>query len=535
MSVVLKQALSNDIEQDYSKYTLIEHRKKYAQFFTPPPIARFMAKWLLGNVGLDSVLEPAFGLGIFSRYLLSEKSDLKIKGFEVDENILDQAKTIFDENENVQLTLQDYISSDWETKYDGIICNPPYFKFHNYNNISMIEEVESKLCFKLNGFTNLYTLFLLKSIYQLNFNGRAAYIIPSEFLNSDYGKFVKSFLIQSKSVRHIIVINFEENVFEDALTTASIILCSNDLVSNRVHFSVINKLSDLGLIEYEIAAYPKYFNGYSTKLITELKPEIKWKAYYQEQNSLKYNNLVSFSKYGKVVRGIATGANDYFTFNKSKAGKHNIDTKYLLPCICKAMDVKNACFSVDDFNALAENDKFCYLLNVMPPIDQNISNYLNSGLEKQVDKKFLTGSRNPWFALEKRLPAPIWVSVFNRTGLKFIRNEANIANLTTFHCIYPVNNELFGGIDIDLFFAYLLTETAKEIFNDNCREYGNGLQKFEPNDINKAKMFDLQKIDKATEKIIISYYLEYRKSIICSQIDESYIKKINKIFLEHFK
>ncbi len=248
MSVVLKQALSNDIEQDYSKYTLIEHRKKYAQFFTPPPIARFMAKWLLGNVGLDSVLEPAFGLGIFSRYLLSEKSDLKIKGFEVDENILDQAKTIFDENENVQLTLQDYISSDWETKYDGIICNPPYFKFHNYNNISMIEEVESKLCFKLNGFTNLYTLFLLKSIYQLNFNGRAAYIIPSEFLNSDYGKFVKSFLIQSKSVRHIIVINFEENVFEDALTTASIILCSNDLVSNRVHFSVINKLSDLCLI-----------------------------------------------------------------------------------------------------------------------------------------------------------------------------------------------------------------------------------------------------------------------------------------------
>ena len=79
----------------------------------------------------------------------------------------------------------------------------------------------NKLKINLSGFTNIYTLFLLKSIYQLNENGRAAYIIPSEFLNSDYGKLVKEYLLKSKALRHIIIFNFKENVFDDALTTSS--------------------------------------------------------------------------------------------------------------------------------------------------------------------------------------------------------------------------------------------------------------------------------------------------------------------------
>ena len=47
---------------------------------------------------------------------------------------------------------------------------------------------------KLSGFTNIYTLFILKSIWQLRKGGRTAYIVPSEFLNSDYGKDVKKYI-----------------------------------------------------------------------------------------------------------------------------------------------------------------------------------------------------------------------------------------------------------------------------------------------------------------------------------------------------
>ena len=90
-----------------------------------------MAKWIIGNKELETVLDPAFGLGVFSRALLNHNHNLKIKGFEIDENIYQKAKIIFKENENVSINLLDFMYNDWDYKYDGIICNPPYFKFHD--------------------------------------------------------------------------------------------------------------------------------------------------------------------------------------------------------------------------------------------------------------------------------------------------------------------------------------------------------------------------------------------------------------------
>ena len=75
----ISQATNNQVEKDYSKLISLEHRKKFAQFFTPFQLASLMADWLLGNQKLKTVLEPAFGLGIFTRALLSKKSNLSIK------------------------------------------------------------------------------------------------------------------------------------------------------------------------------------------------------------------------------------------------------------------------------------------------------------------------------------------------------------------------------------------------------------------------------------------------------------------------
>src|SRR6218665_358002 len=530
MQTVKTNIATNDIESEYAKCTSIEHRKKFAQFFTPFSIADLMAKWLLGNKELKTILEPAIGLGIFSRALLNYNKNLIIKGFEIDQKIFDKAKNIFEENKNVSIHLQDYMYHDWENKYDGVICNPPYFKFHDYDNKNTVKEIEDRISCKLNGFTNLYALFLLKSIYQLNENGRAAYIIPSEFLNSDYEKPVKSCLIKSKTIRHIMVIHFEENVFDDALTTASILLCANDNQSSKVQFSNVVNLTDFAAMERIIENYPNYPTKEQTVEFKNLDPEIKYRTYYQEQNALKYKHLVPFANYGKAVRGIATGANEYFTFSPSKAKEFGIAEKYLLPCICKAIDAKKSFFTDKDFQELQQNGKSVFLLNAISA-DENVKKYLTIGEEQKVHKKFLTAGRTPWYSLENRPPSPIWVSVFNRHGLRFIRNEANISNLTTFHCVYL---NMFSAPKADLLFAYLLTDVSRQIFEDNRREYGNGLQKFEPNDINKSKMLDLEHLDTDAEIKITGYYNLYRQSVLDNNPDESFVSKINDVFIEHY-
>ena len=397
-----------------------------------------------------------------------------------------------------------------------------------------MKEIETNLKCKLNGFTNLYTLFLLKSIHQLSPNGRCAYIIPSEFLNSDYGKLVKTYLIKSKALRHIIVIDFEENVFDDALTTASIIFCVNDNLVDSVQFSNIQSLQDLSKIDDIIANYPNFIDAKQTFKFSELNSEIKWKAYYQKQNGIKFKNLVPFSTYAKVVRGIATGSNEYFTFSASKAKKYSIDEQYLLPCICSAKDAKTPFFTLQDFENLKKNDKPIFLFNAQNSTEKSVNSYIQKGEIEEVNKRFLTASRTPWYSLENRQPAPIWVSVFNRTGLRFIRNEASISNLTSYHCIYPKCTSLFSEINIDLLFAYLLTDTAKEIFEDNSRQYGNGLQKFEPNDLNKGMMLDLGTLGEKIQNDILNLYIEYRTLTLNNQNGEEIIGKIDKILINNY-
>jgi len=514
------------IEADYSRRVSLEHRKKFAQFFTPFSIAELMVKWLLGNENLQTVLEPAFGLGVFSRALLPQKNDVRIKGFEIDSLIFEHAKNEFAGTGKVDLLLADYMSNDWPNKYDGIICNPPYFKFHDYDNKSILKEIETKFKGKFSGSTNLYTLFLLKSIYQLNPNGRCAYIIPSEFLNSDYGKLIKMNLLKTGTLRHIIVFDFEENVFADALTTASIILCANDGKTDKVQFTNIQTSNELSIIE-KLMATDHQQPAIKTYSFSELDPEIKWKTYYQPQNGHKFKNLVPFSTYAKAVRGMATGANDYFSFNLSKARKYNIDEHYLLPCVCHSIDVPGNFFTKSDYEELKRKDKNVFLLNAMNSCDENVTKYLIKGEHEGINKKFLTSHRNPWYSLEKRPPAPIWVSVFNRSGLRFVSNEAKVANLTTFHCIYP-KKDLLSDFPIDLLLAYLLTDTARQIFEDNSREYGNGLQKFEPNDLNTGKMLDLMMLSTYAKREIGNLY---RRNL--SRNDGRLIGEIDAILLEN--
>ncbi len=514
------------IECGYVQRTSLDHRKRFAQFFTPHILADVMSEWLIGNERLQSVLEPAFGLGIFSRCLMEKNKGLFIKGYDIDGNIFNEAQKAFSSCPNVNILLQDYMYNDWENRYDGIICNPPYLKFHDYDNKSVLKEMEKRLDCRLSGFTNLYALFLLKSIYQLNKNGRCAYVLPSEFLNSDYGTLVKTYLINTRNVRHIIIFDFEENIFEDALTTACVILCANDNRTDHVQFTSIKSLEDISTIKQIIDNYPTPHPYSLTYKIEDLDPSIKWKNYYKENTQKRFKNLVAFSAYAKVMRGIATGANDYFTFNLSKAEEYNIKEKYLLPCICHSVDVKEVSFTTEHFEKLREEDKKVFLLNAIYTNDVNVVKYINRGEELNIDKRYLTASRNPWYALEKRVPAPIWVSVFNRYGLNFVRNRAQVANLTTFHCIYP-KIDMFSDFSIDLLFAYLISDTAKLIFENNCREYGNGLQKFEPNDLNKGMMLDISLLPNKEKRELERLYTK--------NMENPPIGEIDKILLKYFQ
>lgn len=519
-----------DIQKSYLLETSVEHRKKFAQFFTPEPIAKLMSEWLFQNKVLQKVLDPACGLGIFSDILLSKNNYLSITTYEVDEIIYNKSKGFF-RNSNVKILLEDFIFSNDNEKYDGIICNPPYLKFHDYDNKKYINKIEQDYNVKLSGFTNLYALFLIKSLRKLNKGAKLAFIIPSEFMNSDYGVIIKKILLDSGMLRYIVNLNLENGVFENAITTSCIVLCSNDDEYNDVIFHNINSIPELELFFNSIRKIEK--NIGKAIPFSEIDHKIKWRNYYQQHQT--YKNLIPFSTIAKVTRGIATGSNDFFTFSKEKIDKYNIPVNCLIPCICKAADVKSLFFTETHFIELKEKNKNIYLLHAENSIDENVISYIKIGEEMYIHQRHLTSKRTPWYAVEKRKPAPIWVSVFNRSNLKFIRNETNALNLTAFHCVYFKDDFFTNNISIDLFFAYLITDIAKDIFNKNKREYGNGLNKFEPNDLNNSYILDLSILDELMISQILDLYYKYRDSEINNVPNSDLVSQINELFKEFYE
>jgi adenine-specific DNA-methyltransferase len=381
----------------------------------------------------------------------------------------------------------------------------------------------------LSGFTNIYSMFMLKSLHQLSVKGRAAYLVPSEFLNSDYGTTIKKLLLENGSLRFVILFDAKENVFDNALTTSCILLFSNDDRFKTVAFINAGKVGDLEKLSEQIANYPDVKVIAKTVSYSDLDPNVKWRKFYQKQNGEKFKNLVSLSAYGKVVRGIATGDNDYFTFDEKKKEAFGIDDKFLLPCLTKAIYADKNFFTQKDFDKLRVKGSRTFLFNALDTTNKAVREYIALGEKLEVNTRYLTSHRNPWYAIEHRPPAPILVTVFNRGGLRFVRNETNARNLTCFHCLYL---NLFALPKQDLLMSYFLTDVSKEVLNDNRREYGGGLNKFEPNDLNKANVINLDAIDEKTESEIIEIYQEYRLSVLQSAPDKKLFSRLNDIYLD---
>ena len=122
-----------------------------------------------------------------------------------------------------KLILADYLKSN-AGLFDGIIANPPYVKAHrlDYSEKDW-RYFEERLGTPLDRLTNLYALFLLKIWEDLAPSGRAAVILPAEFLNANFGEEIKERLVRAIRPVALVVFAPSLNLFKDALTTSAIV------------------------------------------------------------------------------------------------------------------------------------------------------------------------------------------------------------------------------------------------------------------------------------------------------------------------
>jgi len=491
----------------------IDNKVLYSQVFTDPKIAEFMVKWATAK-RKGNFLDPCSGPGIFVKLAEHKNKDFNFTVCEIDPLM----KNEFCKNVsfNVDYIEGNYLFQDLGKEYNSIVCNPPYNKFQQISyRYKALKYFEDKYGFTLNGHTNLCIYFLVKSIFELRENGRCAYILPYEFLNTNYGTNIKKLFIDTKYLSAIIKFDNNKNFFDGVITTTCILLIEKKRHSEVQFLNIdsVDTLSNKNLLESSNRIAVDY---------SELNEEEKWLNYFS-YNIPKYRNLVPLSDVAIVKRGIATGDNSYFLLNKEKKQKYKLSNSACMPCVTKASLIKNRIFTYDDFIELFNENKNVLLFNGQNASNTSDIKYITLGESIGADKTFLTSHRSPWYKVEDREIAPILLTVFSRENLKVVRNRAKIRTLTSFHSFYFLD-DVDENI-IDLYFAYLLTPVAQQILKLNKREYGKGLTKFEPNDFNKAYIIDMNVVSEKDKDRAIKIV----QSIDSTKAD-TILKELNDIF-----
>lgn len=489
---------SNGPELAYTRNSDIAHRKKLGQFFTPYSVARFMGEWITQVAAEDpQILDPCAGLGVFERAICELNPGFSSRAhftlWEKDEDLAGELGEICNTlTIDHSIVGRDFINEhSWSATYDAIIANPPYYKHHFVENKEDIRKlVSDKAGAPFSVQTNIYCWFLIKALTLLRAGGRLAFIIPTEFLNANYGRDVKSYLLETGFLRHIISVCYKSRTFDDAITTACVLLAEKGVErQNAIRFYRADSADELDDLPGFLAG--AQFIEYKS---TDLDPDKKWRSCFpggQDEYRLR-SDLVPFSKYGRFSRGIATGANEFFAIRPSKAVELGLPSECLIPCLSKARQAPDKVFVHQDFESLKLADQPVLLFDGQAARGSAVERYIHSGEASGFHERYLTKVRNPWFALEKRSPAKIWVGVFSRDGVRFIWNDSNCISLTCFHVFQPSD---LGGKYLPFLLLYLNSSVGRSLLEPEKREYGNGLSKFEPNDINKALAPDFSRLD----------------------------------------
>jgi len=470
-------------EKSYRDLVPIAHRKRFAQFFTPEPVAELMIDWVL-QIQPTAILDPSLGPGVFLRLIGKARPGTEMLGIDIDPVALAAARMTLGVD-SAQVIAHDFLTWPDRRKFDGIVANPPYLRHHDVHYpFDIFGDVGRRNGVVLSKLTNIYVLFILEICRRLNPGGRAAVIVPGEWTNANFGMALKSFLLLNGLLHSVVYFSNLSEQFEDALTTAAILLIEKPTTTKATSFDsyFVEQSATIADLRPTIlegggpslgVIHRKFFGA-------DLVGLEKWDKVLKDGMAEQQAGFVPLGSMARSRRGIATGANEFFHLTGTDVREFKLSERNLKPCVGRSEQVSGLRFTATDFDLLKGRDSRVWLLSFAAVPTENENAYIRGGMEKGLNERFLLAGRKPWYSMEQREPAPIWAAVFGRTSLRFIHNEAGVSNLTTFHCIYPSNSD---PVFCRALVACLNSRVVQELAEHQRRVYGGGLMKFEPKDL----------------------------------------------------
>ena len=332
--------------------------------------------------------------------------------------------------------------------------------------------------------------------------GGLSFITPSDYLITGYGIQLKKFLLKNYSIESIILVDFDNLIFNDVYASTAITLMrkSKPNANHVVKLIKIKKWENNEKI-FEALEFSKSSENISVieKLQIEMNPSDKWLVYFEPQSKILTNGLIPLNQIADISRGIATGHNNFFILSLQEINKFGIKHEIIRPVISNTKQINGYIITEKDFEKIKiKNEKaFLFYCNGVP--DENAKRYIEYGKEIGADKRYLTKHRKPWYSMEWRNPPTILATVFSRDRMRFIYNEAGVLYLTAFHGIYPKFKDI---MKIKALLVYLNSNFCRELMIREKRTYGGGLDHFQPGDLEKILVLNIEKMNEESIKFL---------------------------------
>lgn len=478
-------------------------RNRMGQFATPTELATDLLHYARGLLSTEKrirFLDPAFGTGAFYSALLRvfpSKVVAEAIGFEIDPHYAEPTASFWAKH-GLTLHREDFTQTQPSPSYNLVICNPPYVRHHHLSSADKARlqrrafEVSGM---GLSGLAGLYCYFLGLSHAWMAKDAVAGWLIPSEFMDVNYGKEVKKYLLEQVTLLQVHRFDPNDVQFTDALVSSAVVWLRNTTppAGHEVTFTFGGSLQA-----------PRVIRKVS---IQALANEAKWTR-FPVSDVRETSGAPRVSDFFRIKRGLATGDNTYFILPASEIEARDLPVSLFKPILPSPRHVPEDVVQADaDGNPQLERRLF--LLDPMLPEAEiqsrypSLWKYLEEGKARGLHERYLCSHRSLWYAQEVRPASPIVCTYLGRSDTKrgrpfrFILNESKATAANVYLMMYPTPllaaaMERDPGL-IRRIWKVLNDLTPHDLLGEG-RVYGGGLHKLEPKELGNVQVPQLFEI-----------------------------------------
>lgn len=472
-------------------------RNRLGQFATPPALAQEIVSEGLSFLSESEpirFLEPGFGTGPFYSALSSQVPASRMRaavGYEVD-SVYAQPVSSFWKGSKLRLELSDFTRAAPPTadseRFNVIISNPPYVRHHHLDadqKQRLQADVVRQTGIQMNGLAGLYAYFMLLSQAWMSRGGVGAWLIPSEFMDVNYGRQVKQFLLERVTLHRIHRFDPAEVQFGDALVSSAVVLFKNE-TPKPVHKPIFSFGGTL--------SKPKHCAALTHDQLRHVKKWTSLPHHYVHGRRKPANTLADLFK---IKRGVATGHNSFFVLPRKRLEALDLPKRFLKPILPSPRDLKvNEILADERGEPLIDERRYLLVCNLPEAIVQTeypeLWRYLENGKNERIHERYLCRHRDPWYSQEIRPPAPLLCTYMGRHTIagrhpfRFLLNHSNATAANVYLMLYPkpvLEHVLEGRPELRRVVWEALSAITPEMLLGEGRVYGGGLHKMEPSEL----------------------------------------------------